>query len=99
MKVRVLPGNYDGHHAAAETLTPIAYFDVALAPEVAFTHPVPDGHTALIYVYDGALHSSGGSASAVLTGTLAILSREGEIKVKAGSEGGKFLLLTGSTNQ
>ena len=96
LKVRILAGNYDGHHAAAKTLTPIAYFDVALAAEIAFTHPVPDGHTALIYVYGGAVQWNSGNASEVSTGTLAVLSREGDIKVTAGPQGGKFLLLTGA---
>lgn len=96
LKVRVLAGNYDGHRAAAETLTPIEYFDVMLAAERPFAHPVPDGHTALIYVYDGAVRSNNGDTPEVATGTLALLSRDGNVGVTAGPDGGKFLLLSGA---
>lgn len=96
LKVRVLAGKYGGHEATAETLTPIAYFDVMLAAEHSFTHPVPDGHTALLYVYDGAVRSNDCNAPDVTTGTLAVLSREGDVSVTAGPDGGKLLLLTGA---
>jgi redox-sensitive bicupin YhaK (pirin superfamily) len=95
-KVRVLAGNYNGHQATAETLTPVSYFDVALTADRPFTHSVPDGHTALLYVYDGAVRLNIDATSEVSTGTLAILSRDGDINVAAGSDGGKFLLLTGA---
>jgi redox-sensitive bicupin YhaK (pirin superfamily) len=95
LNVRVLAGNYSGHPATAETLTPIAYFDVALEAGHAFTHPVPEGHTVLIYIYDGAIKPSGSTAAEVTTGTLAILSREGDVTMTAGADGGKFLMLTG----
>lgn len=96
VKVRVLAGNYSGHQATAVTLTPIEYFDVMLEAERSFTHPVPDGHTALIYVYGGALRTSIGGNPEVTTGTLALLSNEGDVSVKAGPDGGKFLLLSGA---
>lgn len=93
LKVRVLAGNYDGHKATAETLTPIEYFDVALARGTDFVHSVPDGHTALLYVYDGTI---GAAREETTAGTLAILSAAGDVCVTAGSDGGKFLLLTGA---
>lgn len=93
--VRVLAGNYDGHSAKANTLTPIGYFDVNLQADHTFTHPVPDGYTALLYVYEGAVEPSNGSEFAPTTGILAVLSRTGDIEVLAGSDGVKFLLLTG----
>jgi len=93
IKVRVLAGNYDGRQAAAATLTPIEYFDVALAENASFAHSVPDGHTALLYVYDGAISAGQKQAAA---GTLAILSKQGDVGVTAEPGGGKFLLLTGA---
>lgn len=95
LNVRVLAGNYSDHTATAETLTPIEYFDVELEAGHSFNHPVPDGFTALMYVYDGAIQSSDNPAVEVSTGTLAVLSRDGDVSVLAGSEGGKFLILTG----
>ena len=44
---------------------------------------------------DGALEPSNGSKFAPSTGTLAVLSRTGDIEVSAGSDAVKFLLLTG----
>ena len=61
-----------------------------------FIHPVPEEQTALLYVYDGAVGSIDGIASEVTTGTLALLSREGDVSVTAGPDGGKFLLLIGA---
>lgn len=95
-KVRVLAGSYSGHQATVQTLTPIGYFDVMLAAGGSFTHPVPEGHTALLYVYDGVVQSNSGGTSEVTTGTLALLSHEGDVGVTAGPDGGKFLLLSGA---
>ena len=95
LKVRVLAGNYDGHQATAETQIPINFFDVALGAGRAFRQPVPDGHTALLYVYDGSLRVGGTETDPVTTGTLALLSRAGDIEIAAGPDGAKFLLLTG----
>lgn len=96
LKVRVLAGSYNNHQATASTLTPIAYFDVTLAAECVFTHPVPDRHTALIYVCDGAVTSNRADTPEAAAGTLALLSRNGDVSVTAGPDGGKFLLLTGA---
>lgn len=95
LHVRVLAGNYNGHRATAKTLTPISYFDVSLEADCNFSHPVPDGHTALLYVYDGTVLSSNDTPTEVTTGTLAQLSLQGDLAVTAGPSGGKFLLLTG----
>ncbi len=95
LKIRVLAGNYAGHPATADTLTPIAYFDASLDAQCNFTHPVPDGHTVLLYVYDGSVQIGGDGSGEISPGTLAILSRAGDIDVTAGEGGGKFLLLTG----
>ena len=95
LHVRVLAGRYDGHQATAETLTPISYFDVSLDIDRTFSHPVPDDYTTLLYVYDGSVQSSNDTDVEVTTGTLAQLSRQGDLVVTAGPKGGKFLLLTG----
>ena len=94
-KVRVLAGDYGGHQATAETLTPVTYFDVALAANRSFAHPVPDGHTVLLYVYEGVVKPDTDDAPDSISGTLAILSRDGDVRVAAGQDGGKFLLLAG----
>ena len=96
MTVRVLAGAYGDQQASAQTLTPIGYLDVALASGRTFHQPVPDGHTALVYVYDGNLSEVGDRHTSVPLGTLAVLSRTGDIRIAAGSDGAKFLLLSGA---
>ena len=95
-KVRVLAGEFEGRQATAQTLTPVSYFDVALGPGQPFAHAVPDGHTALLYAYDGTTATADDPANVVTTGVLAILSRHGDVRLVAGPQGGKFLFLTGA---
>ncbi|MEK9660976.1 MAG: pirin family protein [Alphaproteobacteria bacterium] len=97
VRVRVIAGNFAGTAGAAETLTPVGYFDVQLDAGAAVMHPVPKGHTALAYVYDGALAAvdSLDRATAVPAGRLALFSREGALELAAGAAGAKALVMTG----
>jgi hypothetical protein len=54
--------------------------------------PVSAGHTAVIYVFDGAARS--GKAS-LPKGTLAVLGDGTRIRVTAGTEGAALLLIAG----
>jgi redox-sensitive bicupin YhaK (pirin superfamily) len=68
------------------------YVDLRLGPAIAQELPVPAGHTAVIYVFDGAA----GSGKATLPkGTLAILGDGNRIRVTAGPEGAALLLIAG----
>ena len=88
-KVRVIAGEYDGTRAPVRPgATDATYFDVHLPAGATFKHAVRDGYNAFAYVYEGALEGIAEHSAAVFT-------TEGEVQVKAGSQGARFLLLAG----
>jgi redox-sensitive bicupin YhaK (pirin superfamily) len=88
-KVRVIAGNYAGTAAPVKPgATDATYFDVHLPAGATFTHKVPDGYNAFAYGYEGALDGIPNRSAAVFT-------QEGDVQVKAGAQGARFLLLAG----
>ena len=88
-KVRVIAGNYAGTAAPVKPgATDATYFDVHLPAGATFTHAVPDGYNAFAYVYEGALDGVPAHSAAVFT-------QQGDVRVMAGAEGARFLLLAG----
>lgn len=88
-KVRVIAGNYAGTAAPVQPgATDATYFDVHLPAGATFTHPVPNGYNAFAYVYEGALEG-------IPTHSAAVFTQEGDVQVKAGAQGARFLLLAG----
>jgi hypothetical protein len=88
-KVRVIAGNYAGTAAPVKPgATDATYFDVHLPAGATFTHKVPDGYNAFAYVYEGELEG-------IPTRSAAVFTQEGDVQVKAGSQGARFLLLAG----
>jgi len=68
--------------------TDATYFDVHLPAGASFTHALKDGYNAFAYVYEGALEG-------IPAHSAAVFSTEGELQVKAGAQGARFLLLAG----
>ena len=88
-KVRVIAGAYSGARAPVRAgATDATYFDVHLPAGATFQHAVADGYNAFAYVYEGALEG-------IPAHSAAVFSNEGEVQVKAGSQGARFLLLAG----
>ena len=88
-KVRVIAGEYAGTRPAVSAgATDATYFDVHLPAGVTFTHAVKDGYNAFAYLYEGALEG-------IPEHSAAVFSTEGEVQVKAGAQGARFLLLAG----
>jgi quercetin 2,3-dioxygenase len=72
----------------SQPATDPTYLDVALEDGAQYTHPLPDQHSAFLYVYEGALRvGEGAGASTVKAGELAVLSEGAEIRL-AGSAAG-----------
>lgn len=69
------------------------YVDVHLEENRTFSMPVKDGHTALIYVYEGEV-SVPYTERPIRKTELALLSKEGEVKVKA-NVASRLLILAG----
>jgi len=88
-KVRVIAGEYAGRRApVAPSATDATYFDVHLPAGATFTHRVPDGYNAFVYVYEGELDGVPAHSAAVFT-------NEGDVQVRARGDGARFLLLAG----
>jgi quercetin 2,3-dioxygenase len=94
-RVRVVAGEVDGVAGAVrEIFADPSFLDVTLPAGVGFEQPVPRGHTALLYVFQGAA-SVGKAAGAAVTAThLAILGDGELVRARAGSAGARFLLLS-----
>jgi hypothetical protein len=94
--VRVIVGSVDGvsgpiNGIAAEP----AYLDVSLAPGGIFEQPVPRGHSAFAYVFEGEARF-GAEDSTVVTATKLVVWDDGDsVSVRAGEHGARFLVVSG----
>jgi len=68
--------------------------DVTLPANATLALPIPAGHNAFLYVFEGAL-SLGDDRRAVQSGELAVLSDTGALTGTAGAQGARFLLVAG----
>ncbi len=92
-KIRVIAGTVDGvAGAVTEIAVAPVYLDVALPAGLTFRHGVPEGHTALVQVFQG---SARVGSQPIARGELALLGDGDEAAVTAGPEGARFLLIAG----
>jgi redox-sensitive bicupin YhaK (pirin superfamily) len=95
VEVRVIAGRL------GETTAPVHggstdpyYFDLHLAPGAVFEEAVPAGHSAFLYVYEG--EALVGEARQPVARRAAGLLSDGEkVRIEAGAEGARVLLLAG----
>lgn len=80
-----------------QPLTEPRYFDFDLGAGAAVLEPVPSDHNAFIYMINGSLEFPGDDLSVHPLGgeTLAVLSHGTELRVSAGTDGARFLLVSG----
>lgn len=69
------------------------YLDVHIAPQQQVDIAVPDGHTALLYVYQDSA-AVGDNRTAINAGQMAVLSKEGTVRIQ-GNDETRLLLLAG----
>jgi redox-sensitive bicupin YhaK (pirin superfamily) len=97
-RVRVVAGEVDGVGGAVkEIFAGPSYLDVALGPGEVFEQPVPRGHTALLYVFAGALAVGGArpsAASPIPAPRLVVLGDGDVVRVHAPAGPARFLLLS-----
>jgi len=98
-RVKVIAGTYAGEGGATPgpiqglTTEPL-YFDVELKPGEHFVHPVPGGHNAFAYVYEGSVEvGPAGSARSLKRHSAGVLARGERIEIAAGPQGARFILL------
>jgi redox-sensitive bicupin YhaK (pirin superfamily) len=71
-----------------------SYFDVALPANARFTHAIPAGYHAFLYVFEGRVDVGPARAPRALGAHAAGVLSEGDtVEVAGGAEGGRFILL------
>ena len=92
--IRVIAGEFGGHHGSAHTFSPVNVWDGELKAEYETTLHVPLGHNALLVVLAGELMVNG--SQKVLDSSIVMFARndDPEIQLQADQDA-KFLLLTG----
>ena len=90
--VRVVAGEWNGTRGpVTEIAASPLYLDVRLAPVSRFICPVPRGHTALAYVFEGAGNFSGEAVESV---RMVVFSDGDQIEVESDT-GVRFMLIAG----
>jgi len=94
VKIRVVAGTVDGISGPVEDISasPL-YLDVQLAPGIEWHSPIPDGHTALAYVFEG----EGVFSSETVEAVHLVKFNDGDhIKVKTENNPVRFMLIAGA---
>jgi quercetin 2,3-dioxygenase len=92
-RVRVIAGRFGKIEGPVRAVaTEPLYLDVTLMPDAALDVPVPEGHAAFAYVFDGAVEIDGRT---IQSGELAVLGEGASVALKAGPELGRLILVAG----
>lgn len=92
--IRVVAGSVDGVHGpVTEIAASPLYLDVQLAPDTEFSQPIPNGHTAIAYVFEGEGIFGGQTVDAVRM----IQFEDGDgLQVRTENHPVRFMLMTGA---
>ncbi len=84
-RVKVIAGTVAGVAGPiAQPATDPIYLDIALDPGVRFSHALPAGHAAFLYVYEGVLGVADGDRTAAIdTHQLALLTEGDKVQLEA----------------
>jgi redox-sensitive bicupin YhaK (pirin superfamily) len=100
-RAKVIAGTFEAagkrvDGAVRANATDVTYLDIELRPGAVFSDAVPATHNAFIYVFEGAAKiGPAGEARQIPTHTGVVLSRGDDVRVEAGPNGARFLLLAG----
>jgi len=97
-RIRVVAGEVDGvKGAVGEIHAEPEYLDVALPPGGLLEQPVPRGHTALAYLFEGQVRvgPAGKGRAAVAAPRLLVLGDGDVVRIRAEGGPARFLLLSG----
>lgn len=80
-----------------QPLTDPLYLDVRVPAGVMFNEAIPAGHNAFVFLFEGSAVLQGvkGETLALMPDNLAVLARGGQVQVRAGDDGARFLLVAG----
>jgi quercetin 2,3-dioxygenase len=97
-RIRIIAGVVDGEAGAVKDIfADPTYLDVALPAGCTFEQPVPRGHTALLYVFQGEVAVGGSDAAGgrLIPATRLVVLKDGDmVHALAGSAPTRFLLLS-----
>jgi len=95
--VKVIAGQVgDTHGPIVQPATDPLYLDIGLAAQRAWSCELPDGHSAFAYVFEGGLTlGEGEAARPVAQHELAVLGGGRELRLRAGAEGARLILVAG----
>jgi hypothetical protein len=101
VKVRLVAGEYEGIKGpVTEIAAQPLYMDVTLEPGTTFTQAIPDGHTAVVYVFEGQASFGGANeqgAEFVQSVRMAVLSDGESLRVQTGTtDPVRFMLMAGA---
>jgi redox-sensitive bicupin YhaK (pirin superfamily) len=92
-RVRVIAGRFGSVEGPVRAVaTEPLYLDITLMPDATLDVPVPEGHAAFAYVFDGAVEIGGKS---IQRGELAVLGDGAAVSLKAGAALGRLILVAG----
>jgi hypothetical protein len=97
VSIKVIAGNVgDVAGPIVQPATDPLYLDVSLAPGATWSHPLPDGHNAFAYVYEGdVVVGDGEDARPLAHRTLGVLGGGPRFEVVAGDAGAALILVAG----
>ena len=95
VEVKVIAGTLGDTAGPVQGLsTEARYFDIHLAPRAVFEAPLPAGHNAFLYAYEG--EAAVGEEKKPLPNRAAGLLSDGDsVRIEAGEKGARVLLLAG----
>jgi hypothetical protein len=96
-RVRVLAGTFGGTRGPMDApLTEALYLDVILDAGGTFRAPLPDGHAAFVFAYEGAIEvGPAGAARALERGELGVLGNGGAVELSAPAGPARAVLVAG----
>lgn len=93
--IRVIAGEYEGHHGATPKYATAHMFDITVHPGKTFTLPVDEGDTALAYVIEGSGFFGAQETGAVGHKTAVLLGEGNRVEATAEEEL-RFMLFVGT---
>ncbi|TFG70697.1 MAG: pirin family protein [Methanomassiliicoccus sp.] len=94
--VKIIAGNLNGIRGPVRDLVvDIEYLDVALEGDREFVHEIDPEYSCIAYVFEGDGIFSEGKPDRVSHGHVAFFGDGGDIRVKSGKAGARFLLISG----
>jgi redox-sensitive bicupin YhaK (pirin superfamily) len=95
VRIRAIAGAVDGTQGpVCDIAADPTYLDVTVPPQVLFSHPIPRGHTAFAYPFEGA-GSFEPSGDTIEGPNLVVYGDGDRVEVRAGDDGVRFLLVSG----